>query len=76
MMNATLNATLSQIEELLTSRFGDPTVQMGVLAMAQALAFKRALARHNITDRNRRRRMMRLALDDIESKLRRHGIDS
>jgi hypothetical protein len=46
---------------------------MGVLMMAQILAFRRLLAQHGVTNGGVRHRLVKMALKDFESKLSQHA---
>lgn len=71
--NMALNAALHEIDERVQSQSSVAEQQMGILMVAQALAFRRLLEQRNIKDRGRRSKMIRLACKDLESKLVKYG---
>lgn len=70
-----LNAALGEVNKLVESLVDRPEMQMGVLALAQALAFRRVLASANVTNRGQRYKLMRLATEDFETKLRQFALN-
>jgi hypothetical protein len=67
-----LNAALNDINARVLQLSGDPATQMGILAMAQALAFRRLTGDLPRTARNRRLFRQR-AVADFDSKLEQFG---
>jgi len=69
MDNLMLNMVLRDIDKLVQEKCAKPETQMGVLMLAQAVAFRRVLKANNVTDRIQRKRFLKLALTDFHAKL-------
>jgi hypothetical protein len=63
---------LQNIDEQVASTTNDPTVQMGILMMAQVLTFRRILAARQVVGRGQRMKFIALAVKDFERKLRQY----
>lgn len=73
--NLQLNSTLQTIDKALRDEFPDrPETQMGVLMMAQALAFARVRRKHRITG-GARKRVLDKALADFADKIKKFGYE-
>jgi hypothetical protein len=72
--NVVLNASVQAVDELVRGASGDPAVQMGVLMLAQAQAFRRLRHAHKI-EGPRRRVILKKAVADFEEKIRKFGYD-
>lgn len=68
-----LNAALQAIDKALCEMVDAPDAQMGVLAMAQALAFRRVLIAKQITSERKRLEMATRVGFDVTAKLRQHA---
>lgn len=64
------NIVMAVIDEAVTQAFNDPGTQMGVIMMAQVLAFRRLLAHHRIRNRGGRMKLIRLATEEFNQRLR------
>lgn len=73
--NVALNGSLSAVDQIIRDTSHDVAVQMGVLMMAQALAFRRLRAQHKITTGAQKKFILKKALADFEEKLRKFGWD-
>lgn len=71
--NLALNAALQSVDTLITCVSNEAEVQMGVLMMAQILAFRRLLEQKHVTNSGKRHRLVKMALRDFESKLSQHA---
>lgn len=69
--NEEKNALLQSIDSLMASAFPkNPDEAMGILMMAQTLAFRRLLAHHGLTNRGHVHRVIRKATEEFEKRLR------
>lgn len=71
--NVALNGSLAAIDQIVRDTSNDVAVQMGVLMMAQALAFRRLRAQHKITTGAQKKYVLKRALADFEEKIRKFG---
>lgn len=69
-----LNASLQSIDDAVKLTTATPEMQMGILMMAQVLAFRRVLTKAG-RNRGMRHRLLKLATRDFESKLRQFALD-
>jgi len=67
--NLALNAALQVVDENVRNATGDISQQMGILMLAQVLAFRRLLADKGVKNGGVRHRLVKMALRDFESKL-------
>lgn len=68
--NIVRNATLQLVDEAVQKIGPDPQEQIAILYLAHALATRRFLTAHNVTDRGRRMKVIRALVADFDSKLR------
>lgn len=74
--NIALNAAVAELDEQIQKYVSDPAMQMGMLMLVQALAFRRVLAaRSKVLNRGQRHKIVRAATEDFERKLRQYAID-
>ena len=73
--NITLNASLQAVDQIVRDTSSDVAVQMGVLMMAQALAFRRLRTQHKLESGPAKKRVLIRALQDFEEKVRKYGWD-
>ncbi|MGH7175138.1 MAG: hypothetical protein ACREGR_02140 [Minisyncoccia bacterium] len=73
--NLMLNFTLRAVDILVQEKCTKPETQMGVLMLAQAAAFRRVCKSHGVTNGIQKRRLLKLAVRDFESKIRLYGFN-
>lgn len=71
--NLALNAVLQQVDGVVQNSITDPGLQMGVLGLAQALAFRRVLEANGNPGRAHRVRLLKAFMSDLEKKIQKHG---
>jgi|SRR5665213_3383093 len=74
--NLALSFAVANVDKLVIDANEDPTIQMGILMLAQAKAFARIMTKIGVTDRAGKHRMLKLAIQDFDSKIRKFGMVS
>ena len=71
--NMAMNSRLKRIDDVAKDGDINADLQMGVLMMAQVLAFRRLCTQHGVKDRGKRLKLIKTATAEFEKRLRQYG---
>ena len=74
--NLAMNINLHKIDEDIRGASPDPALQMGILMMAQALAFRRLCAARSVKMRAQKQTLLRYATKDFMAKITAFGFET